>query len=83
MARTPTPPPQQARDTSRAAHDTRQTHENRQDFSRREQQRGTQRSETQVEGGLRHDDGGSYSPAPTPPVKEQGDAKRPYKRAGH
>lgn len=83
MARTPTPPPQQARDTSRAASDTRQTHQNQQDFSRREQQRGTQRSETQTEGGLRRDDGGSYAPAPGAPDKERGDKKRPYKRAGH
>lgn len=83
MTRRATPPSQAARNTGRAAHDTRQTHENQQEFNRREQQRGTQRSETQVEGGQRRDDGGSLAPAPTEPVREQGDAKRPYRRAGH
>lgn len=82
----PTPPtaaPEQAaRDTSRRAHDLRHTNDNPQDFSRREVQRGTQRNETQIEGGRRHDDGGSYAPEPLRPEQEQGDARRPHKRAG-
>jgi hypothetical protein len=70
------------REQSRQAHDTRQTHQNRQDFDRREVQRGTQRSELQTEGGRRHDDGGSYRPDPGRYEQEQGDDRRPYKRAG-
>lgn len=75
--------PQHSRDQSRADHDTRQTHENRQDFSRREVKHGTQRSETQAESGQRHDDAGNYTPDPGHPEHERGDAKRPFTRAGH
>lgn len=83
MTRKRDPLPQHSRDQSRADRDTRQTHENRQDFSRREVKHGTQRSETQTEGGQRRDDAGNYTPDPGRPELEHGDNKRPYKRAGH
>lgn len=82
MPRDNTPPSQQAREQSRADHAAHTPDKDAQDFGRREIQRGTQRSETQIEGGRRHDDAGSHAPEPGRPEKEQGDAKRPYKRAG-
>jgi hypothetical protein len=76
------PPQEQARTTSRAAQATNHTHKNQQDFSRRDVKRGTQRSETQTEGGQRRDDAGNLAPDPARPEQEHGDDKRPYKRAG-
>lgn len=82
MSRPTTPPDQKARDASRAAHDTRRTLENRQDFGRREIQHGTPRNETQIEGAARRDDAGNNAPQPGRPEQEEGDERRPYKRAG-
>lgn len=78
----PSPSGQGALDNSRRAHDVRRSNDNPQDFSRREVQRGTQRNETQVEGGGRRNDGGSPASVPQGPEQEQGDARRPHKRAG-
>lgn len=83
MTRKPDSVPQHSRDQSRTDHDTRRSNENQQDFSRRDVKHGTQRSETQTESGQRHDDAGNLTPDPGLPEHERGDAKRPYKRAGH
>lgn len=82
MTRRSPPSPQKARTASRVAHDTRHTNANSQDFSRREIQHGTQRSETQSEGGPRRDDAGNLAPQSGRPEQESGDERRPYKRSG-
>lgn len=60
MARQRRNPRDQARETSREAQTTRRG-EVRQDFGTREFQRGTQRNETQIEGGQRRDDAGNIA----------------------
>ncbi|MCD6059814.1 MAG: hypothetical protein K0S16_125 [Moraxellaceae bacterium] len=54
-------PKEKAREQSREDQ-ARQRGENRQDFGNREFQRGTQRNETQIEGGIRRDDSGGIAP---------------------
>jgi hypothetical protein len=75
------PPQQTRRDQSRSAQTTNQNPHNQQSFASREVQRGTQRNETQTEGGQRRNDGGSID-AGEQGQAEHGDDKRPYKRAG-
>lgn len=60
-----------------------QTRETAQDFSRREIQRGTQRSEAETVSGQHRDEEGKLAPLNPQPEQEAGDSKRPYKRAGH
>lgn len=83
MVRNNTPPSQKARETSRAATDTHQTHENRQGGGRRDGEYGHQRPETQARGALPPEKGGNLPAEPTQPEAERGDTRRPYKRAGH
>jgi hypothetical protein len=61
MTKAPRDRKTQAREQSREDQ-ARRPGENRQDFGNREFQRGTQRNETQIEGGQRRDDGGSLAP---------------------
>lgn len=83
MVRHNTPPAQKARDTSRAATDTRQTHENRQEGGRRDGEYGHQRAQAKTGEGLPPTEGAGQAATPAQPETERGDAKRPYKRAGH
>lgn len=72
---------QTRRDQSLAAQTTNSNPHNQQSFASRDIQRGTQRSETQSEGGRRRNDAGSIDDVPQNDT-EHGDDKRPYKRAG-
>lgn len=78
---------QKARETSRSMQNTNINPHYQQDFASREIQHGTERSETQIEGGQRRNDAGDKEPAPQEQrspqdVEERGDARREYKRAG-
>lgn len=81
MSRPQTPPDQAARQQQQSDRATNDNPHHRRDFASREVQRGTQRNETQIEGGARRNDGGSVDDG-TPRGAEHGDDKRPYKRAG-
>ncbi|MDF2446023.1 MAG: hypothetical protein K0S46_1259 [Moraxellaceae bacterium] len=74
-------PEQTRRDQSRSAQTTNRNPHQQQSFASRDIQRGTQRSETQVEGGQRRNDGGSPDTGAQNQT-EHGDDKRPHKRAG-
>lgn len=62
MSRRRDTPQQKARETSREARATAHGRHDRQDYSDRDFQHGTQRNETQIEGGQRRNDAGSLEP---------------------
>lgn len=81
MTRPRTPPGQAARQQQRSDRATNDNPHEHQDFASRPVQRGTERNETQIEGGARRNDAGSIDDG-TPHAAEHGDDRRPYKRAG-
>lgn len=83
MSKRRQPPQEQVREHRPNPHATHQTRENAQDFSRREIQRGTQRSEAETASGQHRDAEGNPAPLNPHPEHEAGDSKRPYKRGGH